>query len=211
MVTCAALGAIAGTSVTAVAPLPITTTFLPLYSRSSGQCCPQDAQFVHRIVQHPEKLAYIQSHSGSSRCIHTKNRRCSGESCRLHRRLRAFPTRVLCGPQSGVHPLLKSNVAIDSELSCSVAHVIEDRRTTGDRLGAFPRPERIRKGKHVRVGPNSRVAEQIPSAGHLLASLKNCVALAGTTVCRRYAAPPMPDRPAPITITSKCSTDISFH
>ena len=29
MVTCAAVSAIAGTSVTAVAPLPITTTFLP--------------------------------------------------------------------------------------------------------------------------------------------------------------------------------------
>ena len=29
MVTCAAVGAMAGTSVTAVAPLPITTTFLP--------------------------------------------------------------------------------------------------------------------------------------------------------------------------------------
>ena len=30
MVTCAAVSAIAGTSVTAVAPLPITTTRLPL-------------------------------------------------------------------------------------------------------------------------------------------------------------------------------------
>ena len=39
MVTCAASGAIAGTSVTAVAPLPITTTFLPDQSRSAGQCC----------------------------------------------------------------------------------------------------------------------------------------------------------------------------
>ena len=38
IVTCPAVPAIAGTSVTAVAPLPITTTFCPAYSRSSGQC-----------------------------------------------------------------------------------------------------------------------------------------------------------------------------
>ncbi len=39
MVTVAACAAIAGTSVTAVAPLPITTTRWPVRSRSSGQCC----------------------------------------------------------------------------------------------------------------------------------------------------------------------------
>ena len=39
IVTCAAVSAIAGTSVTAVAPLPITTTRLPAWSRSAGQCC----------------------------------------------------------------------------------------------------------------------------------------------------------------------------
>jgi hypothetical protein len=39
IVTCAAVGAIAGTSVIAVAPLPITTTRLPPRSRSAGQCC----------------------------------------------------------------------------------------------------------------------------------------------------------------------------
>lgn len=39
MVTWAALRVIAGTSVTAVAPLPMTTTRLPAWSRSSGQNC----------------------------------------------------------------------------------------------------------------------------------------------------------------------------
>ena len=39
MVTCSASPAIAGTSVTAVAPLPMTTTFFPVWSRSSGQAC----------------------------------------------------------------------------------------------------------------------------------------------------------------------------
>ena len=39
IVTCAASAAIAGTSVTAVAPLPMTTTFVPDQSRSAGQCC----------------------------------------------------------------------------------------------------------------------------------------------------------------------------
>ncbi len=39
MVTCAACSASAGTSVTAVAPLPMTTTRLPATSRSSGHCC----------------------------------------------------------------------------------------------------------------------------------------------------------------------------
>ena len=39
MVTRAALSASAGTSVTAVAPLPMTTTRLPVTSRSAGQCC----------------------------------------------------------------------------------------------------------------------------------------------------------------------------
>ena len=38
MVTWAASAAMAGTSVTAVAPLPMTTTRLPAWSRSSGQC-----------------------------------------------------------------------------------------------------------------------------------------------------------------------------
>ena len=39
MVTLAALSLIDGTMVTAVAPEPITTTFLPVYSRSRGQNC----------------------------------------------------------------------------------------------------------------------------------------------------------------------------
>ena len=39
MVTCEALRASAGTIETAVAPLPMTTIFLPVYSRSSGQNC----------------------------------------------------------------------------------------------------------------------------------------------------------------------------
>ena len=39
MVTCAAVSASPGTSVTAVAPLPITTTRRPEWSRSAGQCC----------------------------------------------------------------------------------------------------------------------------------------------------------------------------
>jgi len=39
MVTCAAVSASAGTSVTAVAPEPITTIRLPAGSKSSGQCC----------------------------------------------------------------------------------------------------------------------------------------------------------------------------
>ncbi len=39
MVTCSAAEASAGTSVTAVAPLPITTIRLPLASKSAGQCC----------------------------------------------------------------------------------------------------------------------------------------------------------------------------
>jgi hypothetical protein len=39
MTTCAAVFAISGTSVTAVAPLPITTTRLPAYSMSGVQRC----------------------------------------------------------------------------------------------------------------------------------------------------------------------------
>jgi hypothetical protein len=39
IVTFAALCASAGTSVTAVAPLPMTTTRRPATSRSSGHCC----------------------------------------------------------------------------------------------------------------------------------------------------------------------------
>ena len=39
IVTCAARSAIAGTSVTAVAPLPMTTTRWSSYARSSGQNC----------------------------------------------------------------------------------------------------------------------------------------------------------------------------
>ena len=39
MVTCAAVSASVGTSVTAVAPLPITTIRLPAWSKPSGQCC----------------------------------------------------------------------------------------------------------------------------------------------------------------------------
>ena len=39
IVTCAASGAMAGTRVTAVAPLPTTTTRRPAYSRCSGQNC----------------------------------------------------------------------------------------------------------------------------------------------------------------------------
>ena len=50
MVTWAAVVAIAGTSVTAVAPLPITTTRLPAYSKSSGHFCGCTIQPAKRSV-----------------------------------------------------------------------------------------------------------------------------------------------------------------
>ena len=45
----------------------------------------------------------------------------------------------------------------------------------GDRLLAVPRPERVAEGEHVGVGPDARVAEQVPRAADGVAGLEDGV------------------------------------
>ena len=88
-----------------------------------------------------------------------------------------------------MHAVLETDVTVDAEFTRGLAHIIEDGGPTGNRLRFFPWPERVGEGEHIRVGPNAREAEQVPSATNLRASLENDVSLAGTPRLQSVAGP----------------------
>src|SRR3974377_1503346 len=85
--------------------------------------------------------------------------------------------------------MLETDVAADSEFARGLAQILEDLGTVGNDLRPFPGTKRVRKCEHVRVGANTREAEQVPSAANLGASLENHVSLAGATCLQTEAGP----------------------
>ncbi len=71
-------------------------------------------------------------------------------------------------------------MAIDIVFGRRLLYVGKNGRTVGDRPGAAPGPEFVAERVHVAVGPDARVTEQVPGAAHRIASLEDCVTLAGT-------------------------------
>ena len=60
----------------------------------------------------------------------------------------------------------------DAVLVGRPAHVLEDRRTVGDRLRLTPRRERVAERVHVGVRANPRIAEQVPGAADRVTRLQ---------------------------------------
>ena len=89
------------------------------------------------------------------------------------------PARVGARPLGAHDPVPEADLALDAVLAGGLAHVVEDRRTVGDRLGLRPGPERVAEREHVRVRADARVAEQVPGAADVLARLEDRVGLAG--------------------------------
>ncbi len=90
------------------------------------------------------------------------------------------PARIACGPVGPHDPVAEADLVDDAGLGRGVADVLQDRSTIGDRLLAFPRPERIAERVHVRVRADARIAEQIPRASDGVARLEDGVAGPGT-------------------------------
>jgi hypothetical protein len=71
----------------------------------------------------------------------------------------------------------EADAALDAVVAGRLAHVLEDRRTVGDRLGLLPRAKGIAEGVHVRVRADARVFEEVPRAADALARLEDRVGL----------------------------------
>ncbi len=57
--------------------------------------------------------------------------------------------------------------------SCAVSlHVLQNGRPAGDGLRLFPGPKGIAEREHVRIRPKPGVAEQVPGAAEIVASLR---------------------------------------
>src|SRR5215472_5703680 len=76
--------------------------------------------------------------------------------------------------------MMEANVAINTEFTGGVAHIVKDGGAVGDGLGFFPRTKRIAEGEHVGVGADAGVAEEIPGATDGSARFQNSVGLRGT-------------------------------
>ena len=51
--------------------------------------------------------------------------------------------------------------------------VVADRIAIRQHLQLVPRPERVAKGEHVRVGADARIAKEVPGAADGVASFEN--------------------------------------
>ncbi len=70
----------------------------------------------------------------------------------------------------------EADVPVDAVLGRRLAHVVQDRRAVGDRLGSAPRAEGVAERVHVRVRSDAGVAEQVPGAADGSARLEDGVA-----------------------------------
>ena len=179
MVTEAAVPASAGTSVTAVAPLPITTTRWPVTSRSSRPVLrvhdpaaePVDAREGRRVALVVAVVA--RAHEQEAAGQRALARPWSG------------PPRVTVQRASGARPLgvhdarPEADPRVHAVLTGGVADVVEDRRAVGDGRGTGPGPEGVAQGVHVGVGADAGIAEQVPGAADRVAGLQDGVRLAG--------------------------------
>src|SRR5215212_9718989 len=69
--------------------------------------------------------------------------------------------------------MIEADLLVDSVDFGSVAHVVENRRTICNRLSAWPRSELVAERVHVRIGANTRIAEEVPCTAKGSAAFKN--------------------------------------
>src|SRR5215469_14852770 len=91
-----------------------------------------------------------------------------------------MPERIVRRPRSGEHAMMKANAAVNAELVCGFAKVLQDGGAVGDGVRGGPWAERVTEGVHVGVGADAGVAEEVPGAADRAASFEDNVGLAGT-------------------------------
>src|SRR6185437_15202443 len=100
--------------------------------------------------------------------------------CALTTRALGFhgPPRVGRRPRRAPHAMAKADSLVDAVLRRSFSDVVENARAVSDRLRFGPRFERIAQRKHVAVGTNAGIAEEVPGAADAIASLQDHEAFA---------------------------------
>src|SRR6266403_1100200 len=83
--------------------------------------------------------------------------------------------------------MVEADVLVDAVFGCRLAHVIENPRPVGDRLGLGPRLERIAEREHVAVGADAGITKQVPGAADGVATFEDRVALARALVLKVIA------------------------
>src|SRR5947207_13940654 len=69
--------------------------------------------------------------------------------------------------------MIEADFVVDAVLGGGLADVVQDSRPVGDRLRLDPWLERIAHRKHVAVGADARITEQVPGAADAVAALEN--------------------------------------
>src|SRR5262245_49156042 len=69
------------------------------------------------------------------------------------------------------------DVTVDTVLGGGLLHVAQDRGAVGDRLGVAPGFEIVPQRVHVAVGPDARIAKEVPRAAHRRPAFEDDVAL----------------------------------
>ena len=77
--------------------------------------------------------------------------------------------------------MIEADFVVDAVLGGGLADVVQDSRPVGDRLRLDPWLERIAHRKHVAVGADARITEQVPGAADAVATLENDKTLGRTT------------------------------
>ena len=75
--------------------------------------------------------------------------------------------------------MAESNFAVDAVLAGSFAYVAQNRRPIGNRFRLAPRTKAIAQRKHVGIGADAGVAEQVPRPAGRTSRFQNYKALAG--------------------------------
>ena len=180
MVTCAAVFAISGTSVTAVAPEPINDhalagvveiprPFLRMHDLAGEVGRAGKFRRVAFLVfviarAHEQEIAGEADDFG---------RALAHRALGLHR-----PARLRRRPRRAFDAVVEADLPVDAVVDSGLADVIQNPRPVGDRLRLGPRFERIAERIHVRVGADAGIAKQIPGAADAVAPLEDHVALA---------------------------------
>ena len=172
IVTWAASGAIAGTRVTAVAPLPITTTFLPVQSRSAGQCwgCtigPRNVVGAGELRLVAVLVVVVAAAAPEE---------AGGDGHRLSGVLGLDgPARRVAVPRGADHPVVVADVGLHVVLAGGLAEVLQDPAAAAEGLLVGPGLEAVAHRVHVGVGADAGVAEEVPGAAADRAALQHGV------------------------------------
>ena len=83
--------------------------------------------------------------------------------------------------------MIEADFLVDAVLGGSLADVIQNMRTVGDRLRLLPWLERIAHREHVAVGADAGITEQVPGAADAVAALENDKTL-GRTIALQVIA-----------------------